>query len=374
MNVLCIYPGMNKNTNDNADMLIKLQDKGVKLSIITSVSLGLKGVGQSPGYENMEGIPVHRLFRNSFDILLFPGRKLNESLQIAKNLKPDLIFCSQELNMPLAIALKRHLNVPLVLLVEDAGRIFSGEVTKNIGIPSSFGMLMHGIPKGPKFWYWLCKNSSALITCHPRDQIILEKLSHYGKPVFYLPWPTSLSKDLGPLPSKQQCRAVYVGSLYPFKNTQEFKSTLPRILKETDTKEFIVVGPGPHARIIKALQTETHSAIKYIQHLPRKVALQLIASSFYSYTPVMKGGWGLIGDCWSVKTPVVMTHNDNYVTDDVNAIVAENSDDLIHSINHLYEDHRLYERLQTNGYKESKTRKSEVVSAKLYNIFSETLR
>jgi glycosyltransferase involved in cell wall biosynthesis len=363
---------MNKQTNDNAAMLIKLQDKGVKLAIITGKSLGLKGVGQAPCYEEMDGIPVHRLFKNSLDILLFPRRKLKKSLQIAKSLKPDLIFCSQELNMPLALMLKRYLKVPIVLLVEDAGRILSGETGKSMGKPGSFGLLLHGIPKGSTFWSWLCKNSSALITCHPRDLTILDKLSHYGKPVFYLPWPTHIPQDLGPPSSREYYRAVYVGSLYPFKNTQEFEWMLPRILKETCTKEFVVIGPGPHAKIVQDLQRETHGAVKYVQHLPRKAALNFIASSYYAYTPVIKGGWGFIGDCWSMKTPIVMTHNDSYVSNNVNALVAENPDDLIRSINRLYEDTDLYKRLQRNGYEESERRKAEVVSAELYTIFTKT--
>ena len=93
---------MNKQRNDNAFMLIKLQDKGVKLAIIASKSLGLKGVGQLSSYENMDGIPIYRLYKKPLDIFLFPRRKLKEILQVAKRLKPDLIFCSQERNMRLA--------------------------------------------------------------------------------------------------------------------------------------------------------------------------------------------------------------------------------------------------------------------------------
>jgi glycosyltransferase involved in cell wall biosynthesis len=364
---------MNKQTNDNAAMLIALQDKGVKLVIVTGRSLGLKGKGQAPCYEEMDGIPVHRLFKNSLDILLFPRRKLKKSLQIAKSLKPDLIFCSMELNMPLALLLQRYLKVPIVLLVEDAGRILSGEASKSMGKPGSYGLLLHGIPRGPAFWSWLCKNSSALITCHPRDLAILDKLSHYGKPVFYLPWPTYIPPDLGPLSSREHYRGVYVGSLYPFKNTQEFEWTLPRILKETCTKEFVVIGPGPHAKIVEDLQRETHGAVKHIQHLPRKKALHFIASSYYAYTPVIKGGWGFIGDCWSMKTPIVMTHNDNYVANNVNALVAKNENDLIRSINRLYEEPELYKKLQRNGYRESEKRKAEFVSGELYNIFKKTI-
>lgn len=359
---------MTKQRNDNAFMLIELQDKDVKLTIITSKSLGLKGVGQLSSYENMDGIPVYRLYRNPLDIFLFPHRKLKEILQVAKRLKPDLIFCSQELNMRLALILKRYFDVPILLLVEDAGRILSGEEHESLVRKCMTSLL--GIPTGPKFWSWLCKKASALITCHPRDRQALDLLSQYGKPVFYLPWPTHIPNDFKYPPSRKTNRAIYVGSLYPFKNTQEFESTLPRILRETYTEQFIVVGPGPHAKIIKNLQKKTHGAIKYIQQLPRAEALHLIASSHYAYTPVIRGGWGFIGDCWNMKTPVVMTHNDSYVTDNVNALVAENENALIQNINRLYEEPALFRKLQRNGHQESERRKTELVSNELYTIFT----
>ena len=352
-------------------MLIKLRDKGVKLAIITSKSLGLKGVGQLSSYENMDGVPIYRLYKKPLDIFLFPRRKLKEILQVAKRLKPDLILCSQQLNMRLALILKRYLEVPILLLVEDAGRILSGEAHKSLVTKCMMRLL--GIPTGPSFWSWLCKKASALITCHPRDQQILDQLSQYGKSVFYLPWPTYIPDDFKYPSSRKTYRAVYVGSLYPFKNTQEFEWTLPRILKETYTREFVVVGPGPHAKIIKKLQKNTHGAVKYVEQLPRAEALYLIASSYYAYTPVIRGGWGFIGDCWSVKTPLVMTHNDNYVTNNVNAIVAENENAMIQNINRLYEEPKLFKKLQRNAYEESKRRKAELVGNKLYTIFTKTI-
>lgn len=204
MNVLCIYPGMAKQRNDNAFMLIKLRQKGVKLAIIASKSLGLKGVGQLPYYEDMDGIPIYRLYRNPLDILLFPHSKLKHILEIIKRLKPDLIFCSQELNIRLALILERYLDVPIVLLVEDAGRIRSGEAYKSL--KNNIMMRVVQIPTGPDFWQWLCKKSSALITCHPRDKQILDKLPQYGKPVYFLPWPTHIPDDFRYPPPREKYR------------------------------------------------------------------------------------------------------------------------------------------------------------------------
>jgi len=362
---------MTKERNDNAFMLVKLKEKGVNLAIIASRSLGLKGTGQLPSYENMDDVPIYRPYEKPLDIFLFPRRKLNEILQIASRLKPDLIFCSQELNIRLALILKKYLEVPIVLLVEDAGRIYSGEAYDSMKI--RIIMRLFGIPTGQSLWSWLSKKVSTLITCHPRDVQILDKLSQHGKQVYYLPWPTYTPENFKFPHSRKKYRGIYVGSLYPFKNTQEFEWTLPQILRETYTKEFIVVGPGPHAKIIKKLEQDTHGAVKYIKELPREEALRLIASSYYAYTPIIKGGWGFIGDCWSMKTPIVMTHNDDYVTNNVNALVVKDVDALTQNINRLFEEPEFFRRLQKNGYEESKRKEAEVVSNELYNIFMKTL-
>jgi glycosyltransferase involved in cell wall biosynthesis len=166
---------------------------------------------------------------------------------------------------------------------------------------------------------------------------------------------------------------VYIGSLYPFKNTQEFELAIPRILEVTPTKEFVVVGPGPHATIIKELQKKTSGLVRYIPELPREEALRLIASSYYAFTPVKRGGWGFIGDCWSMGTPIVMTQNDCYVTNGVNSLVATSLDDLVRSINRLYEEPELYEKLKQNGYQESEDRKAATVGDALNDIFTKTM-
>jgi hypothetical protein len=362
---------MVKEKMDNAFVLVKLKEKGTNVMVITGKSLGLKGEGYLPEYEDMCGVSVHRVFRNIWWAFAFPGLGFKKKLELAEQFHPDLIFCSLELNIRFATMLQKRLNKPIILLVEDAGKIFSGEAYQDFKSNILFRLLR--VPRGKLFWPWLCKKADAIVTCHPRDNQNLEQLSGCGKPVSFVPWPTYIPDDFEPPISRKLDRGVYIGSLFPFKNTQEFEYTLPRIVSETPTKEFIVVGPGPHAEIIKKLEKETSGAVKYIPELPRTEALRLIASSYYAYTPVAKGGWGFIGDCWSVKTPIVMTHNDDYVTNGVNALVSENADSLIENINRLYNDDILYRKIQARETEESRIRSTELVSVSLYELFKKNI-
>ena len=372
LNILCIFPGMSKLVNDNAHMLIRLQEKGAKIVIVTGQSLGLKGKGNLPAYEDMDGVKIYRLYKNPQEMFLFPKRRLSQILKIAEDLKPDLIFCDQELNMRLAVLIQKSVKKPLVLMVEDAGRILDGEFYNSS--KTRVAMSLFGIPTGPKFWSWLCEKANALITCSPRDQQNLSLLSKHNKPVFYLPWPSYIPKDFEYAPTREKGVGLYIGSLYPFKNTQEFEKTLPIILEKSKTKKFVVVGSGPQALMIKKLEDKYGNALSYIDHLPRTEALKLISSSYFAYSPVKIGGWGFIGDCWSMRTPIVMTHNDDdYVIDGVNALVAKDENDIVSQINRLFNDTELYQKLQKNGYEEYEKRKADVVGDKLYSMLTKVL-
>lgn len=354
--------------NDNAFMLTRLHNRGMNLAVIASRSLGLKGSGSLPISEDMNGVAVHRFYKNFKDMILFPNSKLSEVMDVAKELNPDLILCDQEFNMRLALSVQKVLKKPIVLLVEDAGRIFSGEAYSSLKMKCI--MKVFGIPSsGPDFWSWLCEKSAALITWHPRDQANLSTLSKHKRPVYYLPWPSQIP-EMEVSKVKQKNKGIYVGSLSPRKNTQEFEWALPLILEKTKTDQFIVVGPGPHVPIVKKLKEKYGDAICYIDHMPRPEVMKLISSCYFAYTPVEIGGWGFIGDCWSMGTPLVMTHNDSYVIDNVNALVSEDENGLLKNINRLYEDATLYNRLQSSGLKEYEKRKSTVVGDYLYNILS----
>lgn len=362
---------MDKKSNDNAFILTRLHEKGAQVTVIASRSMGLKGSGTLSIYENMDGVSIHRLYNSFNDMFLFPRKAFSEVINVAKGLNPDLILCSQELNMRLALAIQKVLKKPIVILVEDAGRIFSGEAYNSLKM--KFILNIIGVPSsGPDFWSWLCEKSTALITCHPRDQKNLVTLSKHQKPVYYLPWPSYIPKIKSP-EAREKNTGIYVGSLYPFKNTGEFEWSLPLLLEKTKTKRFIVVGPGPHAPLILKLKEKYGEAICYIDHMPRSDIMKMISSCYYAYTPVKIGGWGFIGDCWSMGTPVVMTHNDDYVIDNTNALVAEGENGLLKNINRLYEDDALYESLQSAGYEEYEKRKSTVVGDKLYTILNSVI-
>jgi glycosyltransferase involved in cell wall biosynthesis len=354
-------------------MYIKVHEKGTELAFIAGQSSGARAKSMKlPPYENMDGVPVYRLYKNSNEMLIFPRRRLKEVLEIAKQLNPDLILCHLADNMRLALLLQRHLKIPIVLHVEIASWYLSRRFVDSWKMRTVRRLL--GMPtRGPRLWSWLCEKADALITSHPPDRKILNLLSEHGKPVYYLPWPAQVPEGCKLPPTRDRYRGIYAGLLIPFKNTQEFEWILPLILQKTPTKEFVVIGAGAHAVIIKRLQQKFGNAIKYIPRLKTRCdVINFIASSYYAFTPVKEGGWGFLGDCWGTGTPLLMLHN-VFVSKKLSASVAKNGDDLVRKINRLYEDREFYQKLQNIGYDAYRMRTAEAIGDKLYEIFLKTL-
>ena len=371
MNVLVLAPVMTKDLCDDYFLYKRLYEKGVKLAFITGQSSGARANHiRLPFYENVDGIPIYRLYGSFNEMLLFPERRLKKILEIAKDLKPDLILCHLADNMNMALHVQKHLKIPIVLHVEIAS-----DIARTKFRPRAIVKRLIGIPAtGPQHWSWLCKKASAIITSHPPDKKILHLLSENGKPTYYLPWPASIPEDCELQSIRNRNRGIYAGLLIPFKNTEQFEWILPLILEKTPTKEFLLIGAGVHAAIIKKLEEKYHGAIKYIPRLKtRREVINFIANSYYAFTPVKRGGWGFIGDCWGTGTPLLMLNN-IFVSEELDACVVKNREELIGKINRLYEDPEFYRQLQDIGYHEFNKRGVDVVSDELLNILSKTLK
>lgn len=345
LNVLCIYPGINKEVNDVAQLLIFLKKSGLDLSVITARSNRSKSVDTSPRYESMDGIGIYRLFDSFSEMVWFPDLLLRRTLSLARDLKPDLTFCSQELNMRIAVNLKKALRIPIVLLSEFVGDLAAG---KSRSKKMSFLMQCLGVPYGSAYWEWLTKWSDAIITCDPQDRVDLITQSKWAIPVFYIPWCNQLPEDYSPASDRISGRGMYAGALSGFKNSKEFLETIPLIMEKTSTSEFIFLGGGDTS-IIHLLREKYGSKIKYVRGMPRTKALELLSSCSFAYTPVKRGGWGFIGDCWATKTPLVMTHNEYCAKSSIDSLVV-NRTEIDTGISRILTNNALCKTLQENGY------------------------
>jgi hypothetical protein len=75
MRILALYPGMDKTFNDNAHALIRLKKLGADVLVITSQLSALKSSKRSLGFEDMNGVPIHRIYKDFQEQRAWPVKK-----------------------------------------------------------------------------------------------------------------------------------------------------------------------------------------------------------------------------------------------------------------------------------------------------------
>jgi len=275
--------------------------------------------------------------------------------------------------MPLALRLKSDFDVPIVLLVEFAhnGLFLLGRRRYYLGLECL------AQPLARIYWRWLYSMSAAIITSNPADRQHLIALALGKKPVYFVGWCNQKPEGAGHSSIvKNKERGIHVGSLNKntFKNCEELLITVPLILENTPTREFLIVGNGTLAPEIESMARQWPGRIVYIKELPRKDVWELLAGSFYAYTPVKFGGWGFIGDAWAAHTPLVATHNQYGFEHGKDAVLAPDPLSIHKTVNSLYDNGALYRNLQENGFTRYDTCHSAEQVAKAYlAIFQKSL-
>jgi glycosyltransferase involved in cell wall biosynthesis len=354
MNILLLTPGINKKYNDNYYAYSNMSASGNNILAISNRENINKGGGleYSPQIEVDGNLVIHRLFRTLREQNSFIKRTIKyvEIKKLLYRFNPNVIFCENRSNIPLAIKIKRDFRIPIVLRVEFAFNKDNPYTTigrkryiKNKIVGDYLGVLI-----GSLLWKWMCNHSDAIITCYFGDKSKRDQLVKGSKPFFYVPWPTyhTVSSEIV---DRNNNRAVFIGAFDRHKNIKEFQETLPQIFKKTPVKEFYIVGSGVDLYILEKLKKAYPDRLKHITSLSRDECLKLIKSSYFSYSPATWGGWGFIGDSWAVKTPVVVTHNHYEFNDGVDSVVTSQGD-ISDRINELYRNKDLYENITSGGY------------------------
>ncbi len=353
MNICLITPGINKKFNDNYHAykhISNMNNNVLAISNRENINKGGK-LEESPEFEVDGTLVIHRVYQSikeqqSYIKRFFHKKKIDE---IVSDFCPDVIFCEEISNLKLAIELKRKYKAPIILRTEFAfnkkhpyrsmGRLlklFKNSITGD-RIPILIGSLI---------WTWAYANSDAVISCYHGDASIQPMVKN--KPFYYVPWPSYHPKISGSN-EKFSHRAIFIGAFDPHKNLKEFLVTIPKLLNESPLEEFIIVGSGEYINVIEKLKERFPQSIKYYKSLSRQKCLELIKSSYFSYSPATRGGWGFIGDSWAMGTPVVVTHNHYGFLDEIDSVVTS-PDEVVSRINTMYEDKKKYNQIKDGGH------------------------
>lgn len=367
MRIVAIYPGLDPTVNDIAQALASLADLGHDVTVITAEENWMKSSASGARFEQFRGIAIHRPYRSFRQMVWFPHSHAEEIRSIVLEAKPDIIFCSQELNMRIAKMIQRFWPKPIVLAVELAGELADGHSLHRF-LP--YVMPFFGVPtRGKRYWRWLTQNTRAIITYNPDDQARLPELSASGTPVTYIPWCNELPLDFV-MPTERHNRLIFIGAFSKWKNTEAFRWAIPLLLEQTPTESALLIGPG-EIDVVTELQNRYGDRVQYMSGCSRNEALELIASSFYAFTPVRFGFGGLIGDAWSTDTPLVATHFNTVLRHMEHALVPASEQELVQLVNRLYSEPELYETMQRRGRAIYEQHSAQSVASKIATVLEQ---
>jgi glycosyltransferase involved in cell wall biosynthesis len=373
MRILAFYPYLNPVVNDIAHAMIFLAQKGHQVHVIAARANRAKSTQDEIEYEMSQGVHIYRPFAHFFpEMIVYPTPGLRELRDRIAAFRPDILLCSQQYTIRAGLVLKRmlSLDVPIVVACE-----FAKELADN-GYQGILGNLIYpmvGLPRGKRFWPWLCRQANAIITSYPGDVGHLDELSAFGTPVRFVPWCNELPPEFQPAPERERDLTMFVGRFSPWKNTDALLEMVSLILGETATRRVVLVGRG-RTQVVDTLKRQFGSAVEHIPGLPRGEALSRLSAAYYGITPVKRGGWGFIGDCWAVRTPLVTLFNDYELQHRKDSILGGDLTGLVEGIQSLYAEPHLYQSLQEGGYRRYvRDHSASAVGSRYEMVLEETL-
>lgn len=175
MKILLVTPGINKKFNDNYYAYKYIAENGHMILAISNIENILKGAGVefSPEVECDGNISICRVFKTLKEqrTCYLAMRKYSVIKNIIKKFNPDIVFCENNINMPLAIKIKKDFHIPIVLRLEflfdwnsPYDIIGHQKFIKNRITGDILGKVM-----GFLYWKYVCYYADEIISHNPGD-------------------------------------------------------------------------------------------------------------------------------------------------------------------------------------------------------------
>jgi glycosyltransferase involved in cell wall biosynthesis len=319
---------------------LRLAEKGaVQCRALAGSADTLKGTAVDSMEAGFPGIEVRR-HRGSL-IQKMPSEEL---IAWAAEHQPDIIV-SSDLMAPIGQRLHALTGAPLVLHTENwFDSRYLGR-RQSLGIPwlrpLANKLRMHRLERGV----------SRVMIASPEE---VATIAAHGDRYAFVPWPhppvSSVATAVTPFRDRVR-EVVTIGSIARWKGADQLRRYIPHLLAHDPTIRVRIIGPAldRSARDFLDSLAPWADRCSVVRHLPRKEALAVMGNALCVFCPTDKRGWGAIGDAWNMGTPIVGISEHYRLERDVNALVAETPDELVHAIRRLRDDEALWNRLVQAG-------------------------
>jgi len=344
MNILIILPGLSINYNSIGFTILGLEKFGYCPVIITSRSRGLKDPGMNSDYEEHGNTKIYRIVDKSLDIWKAKGTK-TESLISDIIVRHDvkMMFASTNGCFEISSYLSKKHSLPNVMMLEyifHKERFFGYSKKRYLGI----NIL---IPFAWKYYYnKYLKHHSALLTFYNEE----EKKSLKTSNTFFVPWCNQIPEGIQ-ITNKKNNSIIFAGELTKLTIKDEFLTELANILNENIVEEIHFVGYGNKLYKIEELKKVFADRIIIHGSLPRNKVLELIGKAKYGIQPATLGGWGFMGECLALKTPLITLKSNKYrLQNKKNIIMVDRFDNISKELLIYNKNCVLYKQIQDNGF------------------------
>lgn len=334
-------------------------------------------------YEDfVESDPMPNIFRSILVLLqkyrdTFTKHEINYYLDRAKKLGPKLIHAHYGPSGYKMIALKKQLQIPLVV--------------------SFYGSDIYKLPKDKPEWrakyQELFKQADALIVKGPQMSKKLQEFGCQKEKIYYIDHGIDLSKIPYKAPKKTRKVKLLVASrLEPVKGIEYILKAFKQIAKEFSKTSLTIIGSGSQEKELKKLSKELKlKNVTFLPFMPHEQLLKEVSNYHIFLHPSISANHSIEGNPTSLieriaaGLPAIATaHGDipEVVKDGRNGYLVEerNTQQLVEKINFLIENQQLWSKFSEHGRKivennfdlTKQTSKREKLYAKLIDDYENT--
>lgn len=296
MRILVILPVLGE-ANSIRHLLTSLQVE--KIKVLTSRSGGEKSRKALVDYEILDGLEIHRITPHYND---FSGwrRGIIANRDKIIDFKPDIIFFGTWHLRKVASNINKYTTTKakLICLTEYYSNLerFIGYRRYYLGLP----FLKRLVASVIKLRLLL---SCKMILCS-------DLLENENKRLRVLPWCNQI-ENLGELIPYAHRRNTFVfaGSLTGLTINSSFFEMLNFLLLKFPHYQCDIIGDGIKRPQIEEFAKDYSNRIRLHGQLKRDDVLKIIGNSKYAILATREGGWGFIGECFALGTPIIVSSN-----------------------------------------------------------------
>ena len=336
--VLAVYPSFDPAMNEMASVWSALAKSGrVHCTVVARRHDVLKGFDSDATEEHAENLTIHR-----FGAIRICG----ELRAIAREAKPDLIFCAVAHNLPVAHDLARAVRKPVVLHTE-----YFLDDAYLVRRRFHFGVAILRHAEAEIYRHRLLRSTSMVLSSDPME--FRDRARDQPGTVRYLPWPYYGKVQPTEYIDREKTVSAFIGSLSRIKGAVDLAAFWREAFAQLPRFTLTVIGVPVDGAGLRAMD-EFHSlqragSVVVQSRCSREGAEELIKKGLFVFSPGKTFGWGFILDAWRTGT-VVVTRSPHFdLVPGENCLLARSATELVGCIRILQADEQLWKRLQAGG-------------------------